>query len=73
MPQLKRALVISLETLDTVLDWVPSASLSLDREDQTLTIKVYRRGDWGCRLSLAARSEELDRRWETGVWHWVQS
>jgi hypothetical protein len=65
--EIQRSIVSNLERLDGTLDRIPAVEIA-SRDDETVTVKLYRNGLWGCRTPLSRWSSELDERWGTGVW-----
>jgi hypothetical protein len=61
--KVKWLVVWFLEQLCWVLDNVPAVWRSNGK------LRFYRHGQWGCYpFKLSTRSDELDQRWQTGVW-----
>lgn len=61
----QRYALLSVDQLDTLLDRLPTAEFSRgEKGSGTANIKLYRYGQWGCRLGLAkwvaVKDEQLD-------------
>lgn len=76
VPKAVQASIVSaIETLDILLDAIPSVEFEVTQRSNgyfNFVTRICRYGGWGCLLGVANLSSRLDDRWDTGVWQKVK-